>query len=362
MPKTFQYFLLVLGLLLSVPLLLLWSFVPTTPVSPVGFIYLLSYSLIVLGLFFTPRLPRQSSVSVLVGVLIVFGTIAVRMIFPPSGTRMNLLNLPSGSGPRLINRIFNEQDVVLLGAQIAPYLGPISPSEKTSLDTKFSQTFKEMNARGATPLSPFLTTYLGQQRTNAFDVVVAEPGSGRSPKVGIIFLHGFGGNFTLQCWLMAKAGDQVDAITVCPSTSLIGDWWSAQGQAILQETFTYLHQRGVAHIYLAGLSNGAIGTTRVADQYKDELIGLILISGADPGTPVTNLPVLLLHGKFDERIPVSMMEGYAVAAGPKATYHLFESDHFLLLKQADQVQSVIVNWLREQESTGTAPEDAVPIQ
>jgi surfactin synthase thioesterase subunit len=35
-------------------------------------------------------------------------------------------------------------------------------------------------------------------------------------------------------------------------------------------------------------------------------------------------------------------------AGTHATYHPFEGDHFLLLKQADQVQEVIVNWLIQQ--------------
>ena len=44
-----------------------------------------------------------------------------------------------------------------------------------------------------------------------------------------------------------------------------------------------------------------------------------------------------------------MMEQYASDAGPTAAYHLFEGDHFLLLKQAEQVQGVIIDWLREQE-------------
>jgi pimeloyl-ACP methyl ester carboxylesterase len=121
------------------------------------------------------------------------------------------------------------------------------------------------------------------------------------------------------------------------------------GQSILQETFSYLHQRGVERIYLTGLSNGAIGVSRLADQFKQDIAGLILISGADPGATITKLSVLLLHGKYDERIPVNMMEQYASAARPNAMYHLFEGDHFLLLKQADQVQEVMIDWLRQQE-------------
>jgi pimeloyl-ACP methyl ester carboxylesterase len=249
-----------------------------------------------------------------------------------------------------LNRILNEQDVVLFGAQVAPYLGAISASEGETLDVKFVQTFHEMKAQGATPLSPFLTTYLNQQRPSAFDLVIAEPESGMPPKSGIIFLHGFGGNFTLQCWLIARAGYQIDALTVCPSTRVNGDWWSLQGQAILQETLGYVQQRGVERVYLAGLSNGAIGVSRLADRFKDELVGLILISGADPRAGITELPVLVLHGKFDERIPVSLMEQYVSAGGPNVSYQLFAGDHFLLLKQANQVQGVIGDWLSQHGS------------
>ena len=345
----FRYILLVFGIFISPLLIILLLFTPTTPVSPVGIIYLLSYFLIVVGMICAPWWSDRSFALILVGGAIACATVIIRTIFPPSGTRMNLITLPGSSGPRLLNRILNEQDVVLFGAQITPYLGAISSSEKQSLDVKFSQAFHEMNVQGVTPLSPFLTTYLNQQNPTNFDIVIAEPDSGTPPKIGIIFLHGFGGNFTVQCWLIATAGDYINAVTVCPSTDPGGSWWNSKGQSILQETLIYLQQRGVERIYLAGLSNGAIGASRLADQLKNELKGLILISGADPNAAITELPVLVLHGKYDERIPVSIMEGYASAAGPNATYHLLEGDHFLLLKQVDQVQKVIIDWLRQQE-------------
>ena len=112
----------------------------------------------------------------------------------------------------------------------------------------------------------------------------------------------------------------------------------------------YVHQQGIQRIYLTGLSNGAISASRLADQFKNELAGLILISGADPNTTITGLPVLVLYGQNDERIPISMVEQYVSAAGLHVTYHSFDGDHFLLLKQADQVQGVIANWLIEQET------------
>lgn len=297
--------------------------------------------------------PWRSSLSVafiLAGSMTALTIISIRILLPPVRRQINILTLPQQSGTRLLNRIFNEQDIVLFGAQVAPYLGAISPSEKQSLDLAFSRAFQEMSAQGATPLSPFLTTYLNQQSSNTFDMVIAEPDSSTPPKTGIIFLHGFGGNFTVQCWLIARAGSKIDAVTVCPSTNPSGYWWNPQGQAILQETLRYLRQRGVERIYLAGLSNGGIGASRLANEFKNDLVGLILISGADPNATITDLPVLVLHGQYDERIPVSVMEQYATASEPNSTYHQFEGDHFLLLKQIDRVQEVMIEWLRQQES------------
>jgi predicted esterase len=293
---------------------------------------------------------RRSAVLFFAGSALILGVITVRMLFPPSGSRFVLTTLPGQTGPRWLNRIFDEQDVVLFGARVGAQLGiMISPAEENSLFSTLYQTYGEMRSQGVTPLSPFLTTYLNQQRPSGFDAVIAEPASGISPRSGIIFLHGYGGNFTLQCWLVAQAGDRTGAMTVCPSTRPYGDWWSPQGAAILQATLRYLQQRGIERIYLAGLSNGGIGASRLAQRFQTDLAGLILISGADPQAVITDLPALVVQGRNDERIPVSLIDRYIAAAGPETTYLLLEGDHFVLLKRADPVQGAIADWLTQQE-------------
>jgi predicted esterase len=346
----FRYFLLALGILIGLPLLIFLILIPKTPISSVGILYLLAYILIALGLVGAPWWARRSTAFILVGSMVTIVTMTVRLLSPPRGTQMYMMTLPGQSGPRLVNRILNEQDAVMFGSQVGPYIGFISPAEQKSLIPEFSRTFNEMKSRGATPLSPFLATYLKMERPDAFDTVVAEPISKKVLTTGIIFLHGYGGNFTVQCWLIAKAGLHMEALTVCPSTGPQGSWWDSQGESILKETVAYLHGRGITRIYLAGLSNGAIGASRLVSDFENDFAGLILISGADPSAAMTKLPVLLLHGKYDERIPVSLMERYVSAPGSKATYFLFESDHFLLLKQADEVQNAIAGWLSQQES------------
>jgi pimeloyl-ACP methyl ester carboxylesterase len=262
---------------------------------------------------------------------------------------MNIITLPGPANPRLLTRLFDEQDIVLFGAKIAPSVGFISPLEYKDLVPELSQTYQEMHAQEVTTLSPSLTTYLGQQHPEGFDALFAPPPSADS-ETGIIFLHGFGGNFTLQCWLIVKAASRIGASTLCPSTDPSGQWWKDQGTAILQESLNYMKQRGVKRIYLAGLSNGGIGASRLAERFKNDLAGLILISGADPNATMTGLPVLVLSGREDERIPISLIEQYVAATGKDATYVPFDGDHFLMLKLVDQVQETITDWLTKQEN------------
>jgi predicted esterase len=339
--------LLAFGILAAVPLLVVLFLVPRTPITFVGALYLLGCILIVGGMISAPW-RRRFSTLILLGTSLILATMALRMVFPPSGSRLVLTTFPDQSGPRWWNRIFNEQDVVLFGTRLAPYLGLISPAENTGLLPALTETYGKMQE--ATPLSPFLMTYLTQQHPGAFDALIAEPAMETPPRRAIVFLHGYGGNFTLQCWLMAQAGDRIEALTICPSTGPAGDWWRPQGQAIVEQTLSYLRQRGVERIYLAGLSNGGIGASRLAHRFESDLAGLILISGADPDAPITKLPVLVVQGKADERVSSSMVERYVAAAGVSSTYLLLEGDHFVLLRQADQVQGAIADWIMGQEA------------
>ena len=55
--------------------------------------------------------------------------------------------------------------------------------------------------------------------------------------------------------------------------------------------------------------------------------------GADPDADTTQIPVLIIQGAQDERMPTSLAQRYADAAGSHATIHVLEGDHFLLAKR-----------------------------
>jgi pimeloyl-ACP methyl ester carboxylesterase len=346
MNRAAAWLLFGLGVLAAFPCLAVVLFlIPATPISQTGLLYLLGCLVIAAGLIGAPFWRRGPRILCLGGLGLIAATVAFRLVAPPSGSRLDLVTLPAQSGPHWLNRLFNEKDLVLIGAHLAPRLGLVSRAESEGLVLALAVTYREM--REATPLSPVMTTYLGQEQPRAFDAVIGKPGPDQQPQFGVIFLHGFGGNFTLQCWLVARAVEQAAGITICPSTRLVGDWWSPDGQAILAETLGYLRQVGIEHIFLAGLSNGGIGASRLAAGLESELAGLILISGADPRAAITGLPVLVIQGTHDERIPPAISAGYVEEAGPSATYLLLDGDHLLLLKRAERVQAAIRDWIAQ---------------
>ena len=153
-----------------------------------------------------------------------------------------------------------------------------------------------------------------------------------------MFLHGFGGNFAVQGWLVAQAAERIGAVTVCPSVGWRGDWWSSNGQQTVRNTLDYLHARGVKRIYLAGLSNGAVGTCRLAPRWASELAGLILISGADPHAADAGLPLLALQGNGGQRMSANLARQVTRQAGKRGTYREFDGDHLLLAKRRAEVR------------------------
>jgi pimeloyl-ACP methyl ester carboxylesterase len=98
-------------------------------------------------------------------------------------------------------------------------------------------------------------------------------------------------------------------------------------------------------------SNGGFGPSRIASQFEDEkgLSGLFFIDGFTNGTAIKEigLPVLIIQGTLDERVPPSIGRQFAADMGNTGTYAEIVSDHFLIMKQSNQVQDVLAEWLED---------------
>ncbi len=285
------------------------------------------------------------------GAALIVAVIVVRLLLASRDNKIQQMILPAENSSCLVSCIFDERDVALFSTRILSLIGWISPAEQNGLLETMASDYDVLSRVQTIIPSPFMRTYLMQQNSKAFDAVVIPPDDSQPAQpaeMGLIFLHGFTGNFTMPCWLIARAVQANHGLTICPSVDWEGDWWTSNGEATLRATIAYLHEQGIKRIYLAGLSNGAVGASELAYKLTNDIEGLILISGASPDAADPQLPILVLAGSHDERMPAEMLSGYTNRMGTEATFVEFQSDHFMLAKDEPEIQQTIASWLQQQ--------------
>jgi len=346
--------LCLLGIILAAPLLVLSTLAVRLPISVSGIGYLFAGVMIVAGLILAAWLPKHYSALIIAGMFMLLLIPAIRISLGRQKSEMTMITLPQGKEASWLGYIIDEQDSVIFGEALFHFVGGTSEREHENIAQALHEAYSDMrNELGIFP-SPVLGTYLNLQTPNAYDVLVIEPEVNHHADVGVIFLHGFMGNVTAQCWEVAQAVGQFGAVTVCPSTEWQGRWWEPQGEQILRSTFDYLRKRGIHKIYLGGFSNGGFGISRLVSKLKseDELSGLIFIDGISDGAAIRDLglPVLIVQGTQDERMPALEARRIAEIIGSLGTYVEIYSDHFLIMKQPKPVQNALAGWLENHQA------------
>jgi pimeloyl-ACP methyl ester carboxylesterase len=351
-----RYLFSLLGIILALPILGVIALALGLPVTISGIGYLSGVLLAISGLILAPWAGRNSILLMSIGVMILVLVAGGRQIVALQGTSptIRIITLPQNKPSRWINYLIDEQDSLILGEALFHLIGGDSPSEHKGIASALHADYSEMRTTQRVFPSPFVSTYLNLQEANHFDAVVIEPEINHPPEFALVFLHGYMGNVTAQCWEIAQAVRNFGAVTVCPSTGWRGDWWQPQGQAILRTTFDYLRDQGIQKFYLGGFSNGGISMGRIASQLKNEngWVGLILIDGFanSAGIRELGLPVLIIEGLQDERIPPAYAREAVEEIGDLGTYVELNGDHFLIMKQPRLVQMALTQWLEEQVS------------
>src|SRR4051812_29954204 len=112
-----------------------------------------------------------------------------------------------------VSTTLDEAALARQGAAVATQSGRLTASETEGLRPALDAAYAELTQeRGAFP-SPALR----RQAPEAFDLVVIRPETVSPASAAAIFLHGFGGNWSLECWLFARGSGM---LTVCPSTTM----------------------------------------------------------------------------------------------------------------------------------------------
>jgi pimeloyl-ACP methyl ester carboxylesterase len=352
----FRSLLCLLGLLLASPILGLIALAFVLPITISGIGYLLACSLAAAGLIIAPWQRKHSFLLTCAGVLTIALVASVRLVLAKRDGISNLkvVTLPQGKETRWFNTILDEQDSLIFGETIFHYLGGDSRREHDQTAAALHTTYAEIRETRRVFPSPVISTYLNLQQPVSFDTVVIQPETILHPETAVIFLHGYMGNVTAQCWEIAQAAGKFGSVTACPSAGWRGQWWQPDGEAILAATFRYLREQGVEEFYLGGYSNGGYGIGRLVSKLRKEdgLRGLFFIDGISEGMSIreAGLPVLIIQAMQDERVSAEEVRQVAEAIGDLGTYVELEGDHFIIMKQPEPVQNAIVEWLESQES------------
>ena len=243
----FRYLMCLLGAVFALPLLVLIAFAFITPITISGVAYLIGCSLAVAGLLIAPWRIKYSFVVTLLGFTVIVGVACIRLVLATNegaAPDLKMIVLPEGKETRWVSYLFDEQDSVMFGEAALFRLGGVSPREHENIAPALLSAYSEFRtAKGVFP-SPVASTYLNFQGPTSFDTIVIEPETDQPPRIGVLFLHGFMGNVTIQCWRIAQAVKKLGAVTACPSTGWVGDWWEPQGAAIVRATLRYLREQG----------------------------------------------------------------------------------------------------------------------
>ena len=152
--------------------------------------------------------------------------------------------------------------------------------------------------------------HMGKELT--YSLYVPDAARSGQPLPMIVILHGMGGNgdSTLQRW-RKRLNDEF--IILCPSYP-IGAWWTLSAEELVLQLIHETKMQAPVdpnRIFLAGLSNGALGTYMIGAFYPDYFAGIIPIAGAisEPHylhflINLNHTPVYSIQGQYDPIFPI----------------------------------------------------------
>jgi pimeloyl-ACP methyl ester carboxylesterase len=264
--------------------------------------------------------------------------------------------------------IIPETEQMNLGLLLMPYLDAIFTVEQAQRVGPFTlELYQEMEND---PHFHRLGSVLGWAYAEVvglpFDVghyyLYIPQNRSEGPLPAIVFLHGSLGNFKSYTWVWARFAEENGYVIIAPSFGF-GNWLRPGGvEAVtraLDDAATVV-ELDPNRVYLAGISNGGLGVSRLAMASPEQFRGLIFLSPVMATEIVDSAefldtwrgcPVLVITGEVDRRIPfkyVTTRVSNLQAGGVEVTYITYpDEDHFLFFSQPASVLNDIVDWLSE---------------
>jgi pimeloyl-ACP methyl ester carboxylesterase len=343
------------GWMLAVGLLL------TAQTSP-GRLMGLSWALLVPSLYLfsilpvvrRPVLPRAAAALLLAATLCGIWAAALAPDGQTNSTRF--LSVWAEDAPRYaLANIVPEGDQFTLGSYLAtvdPYMDrPKTARLRGLFQTIYGEARTDPAFVSAGSAMPFAYRDLfGLDGDSHHHYALLPEGDGPHPTA--LFLHGSMGNFKGYQWVLKDLSEECGMAIVSPDFGA-GFWADPDGLEVIDRTLDWIDAHPdleAGPMPLMGLSNGGLGVTRAALQRPEDWTQLVYITGVlEPGRADEladlSLPVLVLDGGQDARIPFHVTDA-AVSRLDQVTQRSWpDEDHFLFFSQPDEVVAAIAQTL-----------------
>jgi len=266
-----------------------------------------------------------------------------------------------------LSNIVPEADQVAMGIGLAGWLDPLLGSPKATRVRRLAMPLYESMAgdvafreMGSVMGRAYAELRGRPPEAGHYVAVVPRTPMGVAPPA-VIFLHGSGGNFSVYWHVLARLARDHGIAVVCPSFGC-GNWQREGGVAwalAAADDATARFRLDPGRMYVAALSNGGRGVTRLVAARPGRFRGVILISPVLEEAPIARgaeagawrgMRVLLFQGARDERVPMGQVrEEYRriESAGATGTPVIFaEENHFLFFSQRRAVLDRIASWVK----------------
>lgn len=271
-----------------------------------------------------------------------------------------------------LTNIIPEAEQINLGFLVMPILDPIfnhGQAQRVSgftmnlyREIEWDANFRELG----TVLGWAYDEVLGQPFDVGHYYLYVPKNHPEGPLSAIVFLHGSLGNFKPYLWVWSQFAEEAGVVIIAPSFGF-GNWLQPGGtEAILAALLHAGDQIALdsERIYLAGISNGGLGVSKLGEVTPDIFRGLIFLSPVMPGDIVVestflrawqDRPVLIITGQADRRIPLTYVQQRTrqfEAWGIDVTEIVYpKEDHFLFYSQPEEILDHVGEWMAAQTDT-----------
>lgn len=264
-----------------------------------------------------------------------------------------------------LSNIIPETEQINLGFTVMPYVDPLLTVEQSRRVSAFTMDiYREMEQDSnfhelGSAMNLAYADLWGRPLDVGHYYLYVPHNRPTVPLPAIVFLHGSAGNFKAYTWIWSKLAEAEGFVIIAPSYGF-GNWDETGAAIVLQaiEDAKRLVNIDENRLYLAGLSNGGLGVSQLAQMAPEMFQGLIFLSPVMDTHIVdstqfqaawANRPVLVISGEIDKRIPISYVEQRIAnleRGHVNVTTAIYPNeDHFLVFSQPDSVMQTIAEWL-----------------